>query len=150
MSSCALSLMPEPMNTADSLVFLLSASFLPSPRSSSATLAMPPRCCSAKIHTPLYAERSAAGPAASSVLSMALNSQTSTQAPHMVHASVMKALPPLISMAPKGHAVTHVSQPSHLSDMIRTLTGCSLKKSDHHRGRREGRAGMTHYEYFIS
>src|SRR5512143_2316446 len=125
MSSCALSLMPEPMNTADSLVFLLSASFLPSPRSSSATLAMPPRCCSAKIHTPLYAERSAAGPAASSIFSMALNSQTSTQAPHIVQASVMKALPSRISMAPKGQAVTHVSQHSHLSDMTRTLNGSS-------------------------
>src|SRR5690349_13152480 len=122
MSSRALSLIPEPMNTADSLVFLLSASFLPSPSSSSATLAMSPLCCSAKTHTPLYAERSAAGPAASSVFSMALNSQTSTQAPHMVQDSVMKALPSLISMAPKGHAVTHVSQHSHLSERIRTLT----------------------------
>ena len=46
----------------------------------------------------------------------------STQAPHMVQASVMKALPSRISMAPKGHALTQVSQAVHLSDMTRTLT----------------------------
>jgi hypothetical protein len=56
-----------------------------------------------------------------------LEPQTSTQAPHMVQASVMKALPSRISIAPKGHAVTHVSQPVHLSGMTFTLTGNSLK-----------------------
>ena len=35
----------------------------------------------------------------------------------MVQASVMNALPSRISMAPKGQAVTQVSQPVHLSDM---------------------------------
>jgi hypothetical protein len=59
---------------------------------------------------------------------MALNSQTSTQAPHMVQASVMKALPLRISMAPKGQAVTHVSQPVQVFDMTRTLTECSFEK----------------------
>ncbi len=87
---------------------------------------MPPLCCSAKTHTPLYAERSAAGTAASSVFSMALNSQASTQAPHMVQASVMKALPSRISIAPKGHVDTQVSHAVHLSDMTFTLTGSSL------------------------
>jgi hypothetical protein len=44
----------------------------------------------------------------------------------MVHASVMKALPSRISIAPKGHADTQVSQAEHLSDMTRTLTDHSF------------------------
>jgi hypothetical protein len=61
---------------------------------------------------------------------MALNSQTSTQAPHMVQASVMKALPSRISMAPKGQAATQVSQPVQVFDMTRTLTECSFEKKE--------------------
>jgi hypothetical protein len=58
---------------------------------------------------------------------MALNSHTSMQAPHMVQASVIKALPSRISIAPKGQALTQVSQDSHLSDTTRTLTEYSLQ-----------------------
>jgi hypothetical protein len=39
-----------------------------------------------------------------------------------VQASVIKALPSRISIAPKGHAVVQVSQAVHLSDRTRTLT----------------------------
>jgi hypothetical protein len=51
-------------------------------------------------------------------------------------------------MAPKGQAVTHVSQHSHLSDMTRTLTGCSLK-NQFTAEYAEGRAGTARHDNFI-